>query len=210
MMLRAFFAITALFASNLVQAQDLQPQNQPNPGQLESTAETLARYRGVKGTFKCHDRDGVNFIIHFDVDKASVRIIREGETLEYINGRVTKGSLVTDQDQVSLHARAGHPTRTAYLRWGIFRRNGEMVINTGEGGTLNLATGEFQAFGEEICAQSELPVTLRSAVGTSVSLSRRANSLRPRRQRRARGCLMKTCSNKAEQRDGMPGLSTGS
>jgi sporulation related protein len=114
----------ALLASNLAQAQNVQPPRQ---------------------FFKCSEGSGVSFTVEADVGKLSVKIIRKGETLEYVNGKTTKGglgalggsgSIITSTDHVYLIP--------PVLWWRINSRNGEMIINGGEAGSINLTTGRFQ------------------------------------------------------------------
>jgi hypothetical protein len=133
--------LAGLLASGLAHAQ-----MSKHPAQIEAEREIFARFKGATAVFKCDEGNGANFTLHVNVDKLAVKIIRGGDSVEYVNGKTTKGglgatggfgSVITMTDQVFLIA----PT----LQWRLNMRNGEMTLNSGQGGSINLTTGRFQA-----------------------------------------------------------------
>jgi hypothetical protein len=144
----------ALLGSGAASAQNVRPLDRPPDLRRLSDydRQVLAHYKGMKGTFDCHDFEEVKFTAEVDVDRLQVTVIRKDMIYEYTDGATkldealgTGFFKITYHDRVSLELTPA-TQKTGYLRWEVYTTRGGVSVRA-DSGSLNLTTGRFNAIG---------------------------------------------------------------
>lgn len=120
--------------------------------------QVLACYKQIKVTLDCYDPKHMEFFnIDVDVPKLAIAIRRGGETINFVNGRVEKDSLLlgaihfSRNYRVSLEYRdsTAFPPRigSAAMNWDLIELNEEGRHPIHYSGYLNFETGRFGSAG---------------------------------------------------------------